>query len=395
MSQPQTPTVIPVVLPPNVVKRLTLARYQLLRARLQLSVATEFNAWQASLVLHDAADICLLSIADHRGIQRGTKSKPVFLQQYPGLLEKRTSQPFYDAAAIEDVVEVRNPAKHRGGFPSFTDVRALAERVGLALDRNCEIYLGIPLSAVSLADMIEDLDVRTLVKTAEIHTQQAKYADAAISLKHAWLLAMSRFRDRFVGYGLPSLRISLREHGRSAAGSKTLEAVEAWWERLRPTLELLVLGVDLTRYAAFEGSTPIVHLTDADRPVVYLAGEGRVLYTPETVQFCLSFVLDTIVRLQEVERIPQRGSYYTIRLTSETECLDATDSQYNGAGRLAKGQLIEGARVALGPGTGDSWTWRDPQTKRTYLIPVEAAEVVRVVTGAEYARTMAEDKGKE
>jgi hypothetical protein len=113
---------------PNVVRRLSLARYQIARARLQLVNATEFSAWQAAIALHDAADIAVLAIADQLGIPR---KKRRFMHEFPDLIEKQSGKPFFDRPLIEeDLSEVRNPAKHRGGFPGVTDVLALAERQG-------------------------------------------------------------------------------------------------------------------------------------------------------------------------------------------------------------------------------------------------------------------------
>jgi hypothetical protein len=79
-------------------------------------------------------------------------------------LGRATEKAFYDAAAIEDVIEVRNPAKHRGRFPGVADVNALVARIALVLERNSLIYLGLPLSNVSFADMIEDDVSRALIK---------------------------------------------------------------------------------------------------------------------------------------------------------------------------------------------------------------------------------------
>jgi hypothetical protein len=128
--------------------------------------------------------------------------------------------------------------------------------------------------------------------------------------------------------------------------------------------------------------------------MVYLTGEEPAMHTLESAEFNLSFVLDTVVRLQEVERVPKRSSYYVIRLKTEAEYFDANNSEYNSVGRLAPGETIQGARLALGPGAGNSWTWKDPQTNHTYLIPFEAAEIVRVTTRAEYERAVARRQTK-
>lgn len=370
-------------LPPNVTKRLVLVKYQLARARLQLRVPTEFGAWGASLALHDAAEICVLAIADFREVERNRKR---FLRDYPTALEQKVSgTTFFDRALMNDLEELRDPAKHRGDFPSVTVVRALYGRVETSLDRNCLTYIGKQLSAVSLAEMIEATDVRAFVAAAEEKLLNGKYTDAIVALKRAWHLAIPRFADRLpdtLSLSLPSFLES------SAFPEKAVRQIEQWWGTIRPTLQLLVLGVDVRRYGAFEDLGPTISVSEGGHANVYLTGQERVLHTVDTATFCLTFVLDTIVRLQEIERVPGQRSYYVLRINDEAKYFDARDPSNSSVGLLQPGTEIPAAR--LGHGKEEEWFWDDETTGKTFRIPFDAAEIIRAIPMADHERMIRE-----
>ena len=94
------------------------------------------------------------------------------------------------------------------------------------------------------------------------------------------------------------------------------------------------------------------------------------------------------------ERVPQPGGYYDVLVKVESEYLDATESSYAPAGTLAVGTSISAARFTLGPGQGNSWSWRDKQTGKTYLVAAGAVEVVRFVPRSDYVRAIREQQMK-
>jgi hypothetical protein len=377
----------------EVIDRLAMAKYQLSLCRRELESGTEFGAWQASIMLHDATETCMIAIADYCG-RRAQKSKPIILSEYPNVLTQMTSgaKPFQDASAIDDVSEIRNSAKHRGQYPGLSDVRRLLDRIESMLDRNCELYVGIRLADVSLAEKVRDTELRDLLKSAERHITAGEFTDAITRARHAWLLALGRFRRRHNSRELPAEMIrSTRLHVPSKDLEQIVHELNEWWSLVRAEMDLLALGVDLLREQAFASIAPIVHLTEGGKAIVSLRGDEQIVHTAGAAHFALTFVLENVLRLQEIDRPAPHGSYYVLEVIKNTPYYDASSSEYERpAGEFLPGTRIDGAQIALGPGPDNSWSFRDANTGHTLLIPVNAATVKSFMTADEYRRAIAE-----
>jgi hypothetical protein len=378
-------------LPADIVNRLMMAKYQLQVARRELAGQSEFGAWQASVTIHDAAETCLVALADYCGLQRASRKNPTWLGDFPKNLEKATGKPFYDVAAIEDVIEVRNPAKHRGRFPGVADVNALVARVALVLETNCQTYLGLSLSNVSLAEMIEDGVIRALAKEAEDRIAASEYPEALFKLKHAWLLLLDLFRERHstASVARDPFRSWPARSGTSPEVQELRRDLEQWWRGMSTSLELSFFGLDVLRHESFDRIAPIMHLTESGLPMAYRRGEERAVLTLDTMSFALTFVIDAAIRLQEVERIRLPGGFYVIKVKADTEFVSAeTEGYLQPAGQVPAGTELSDAQFALGPGQGDSWTWMDADSGKRRLIPFESATVVSYESAAEHYRQM-------
>ena len=373
---------------PEIVRRLTLARYQIARARLQLVNPTEFSAWQAATALHDAADIVVLAIADYVGV---TRKKRRYLHEFPVEIEKKVpTTPFFDRPLIEeDLSEVRNPAKHRGGFPGISDVTALADRTQICLDRNCSNYLGQPLSAFSLADMIADQTIRDLVKEAERHIEAAKFTEAQVALKHAWSVVIDRLTARAPGAELPRFPLSAHRVPREA--QEFVRDLDDWWRSIQSKLQLLLLGIDPVRQAAFEAIGPTFSLTEGGKRIVNRSLEDAVIHTAESANFSLLFVVDTVIRLQDMENVRQPHMRYVIRIKNACPYYEAGGGPQS-IGQLPEGKLIEDAHVGGGHWADGSsaWFWEDEATGKTYLTRLSDAEPQRWISRTEYVRQQRE-----
>jgi hypothetical protein len=371
-------------LAPNIAKRLTLVRILLLRARQELSSGLEFGAWQAATALHDAADMCLLTIADHLGVHR---QQGTHLRDYPKLIETATggTKAVTDRLLFtQDLNDARNPAKHRGGFPSVSDITVLFQRTEAALESNCNAYLGRPISSISLADVIDEPDVRDCVKRAESHIAATEYIEANAALKEAWHLLMDRVPGRFdvdvhgLGHPLPQ-RFQTNE-------PEEQRALRQWWDRIQPKLQLQLLGVDLVKYSTFESIGPHVTIFNAGNSKYYRKLGDEIVHSAASADFCLNFVLENAIRWQAASRLPKPHDGHTIEIVTACEHFDVRQTPRVSAGRLPVGHRIEGARVGGGP-DGSAWFWDDIENGRTFMITDLASAIVRhSMSESEYRR---------
>ena len=147
---------------------------------------------------------------------------------------------------------------------------------------------------------------------------------------------------------------------------------ERWWREIEVKLRLLALGVDLVRYETFDHVAPDTNIAvDGVRRIVRNPDDS-IVHTSESADFALTFLLDTIVRLQDIERLPPRGSYHTIQIDTDTPFFDVDSEGGAPAGTLKAGSTIEGAHIGLSRQDASeptAWFWRDEKAQTTYLIP--------------------------
>jgi hypothetical protein len=372
---------------PEIVNRLRMAKYQLGLAHRELSSGMDFGAWQASILVHDAVETCLMALVDATGaIPKRERPDRMVLTDYPDRLEKRSGgRPFFDARAIEDVAEMRNPAKHRGQYPSASDVDRLVSRLRDVLNQNCKIYLdGLTLDEVSLADMIERPELRDLVKAAETHIEAARFTDAVVALEHCWLLALVLYRARF---GLePRRPPSFHFSPRNSRAEDALIQVEKSLDEIYARLDLLDLGIDLVHASTFAEIGFGMWLTEGGLPHYYRKGDEEIRHTPEAVHFALTFVIENLLRFQAIALVRRSGDYYELETTRTIEYFDARKGDSTPEGVLPVGHRIAEARYGFGRKQENEWFWDDPTTKQTFFIPVSAAKIVRAITRQEHTR---------
>jgi hypothetical protein len=314
------------------------------------------------------------------------------LTDYPDRLEKRAKgKTFYDARAIEDVAEMRNPAKHRGQYPSASDVERLVSRLRDVLNQNCKIYLdGLGLDDVSLADMIQRPELRELVKTAESRIEANELTQAMVALEHCWLLALILYRARL---GLEHRnRVAFHFSPRNSRAEDALIQVETFLNEIQERLDFLDLGIDLVRAKTFDEIGFGMMLTEGGKPHYHLKGDEEIRHTPEALYFALTFVIENLLRFQAIEQVRRSGDLYDLETTRRTPYFDCRKGDYTvPSGELPAGHRIADARYGLGRQDGNEWVWDDADTKQTFAIPVNAAKIIRSITRQEHTRRVIQE----
>jgi hypothetical protein len=179
----------------------------------------------------------------------------------------------------------------------------------------------------------------------------------------------------------------LTRNEREGVSEAALRKLDEWWTSVRSLLEFLVISVDVRRFAAFRDLGPIVNETDGGYETVYLSGLERITHTLDTANFALTFVLDTIVRLQDIERIPGKSSVYRLKvIVDEIPYFDVDDPRIP-IGTLQRGAEIKFAMLGSGP-KGEEWCWDDDQSGRMFRIDFDAAEIEQPISRGDYHRSI-------
>ena len=286
----------------EVLRRVILAKDLLREAQGACGAPHDRSAFaKGVLLLHDAAEAALGAIADHLHAQ--VRREEPLLGYYDRI---RETDPGHREVPYRTQVRALNAAridiKHVGLFP---DPRACAHfpaAVENLLESLCETYLGLPLESVSLACLIRDERIRTLVEQVDQAIERGAYEEALRLLAEAVFHA---FEDKKLFIG-PLARAFAR-----GADPHAVDFPEPF--SLQSTVTLLQHGVDPYRFYRFKNLAPAIGKNrTTDELVVFwdkhYGHPGN--WTKQNATFCRDVALDAILKFQGEESREYTLVYY-------------------------------------------------------------------------------------
>lgn len=290
-------------------KRLAFAKYLYGGARERLQSPSELAAADALLRLHDSVEVFQAVVLDKFGLpkkQRGGFME--FWQQVES--ETKYMPPYQDRfRALNDM---RAALKHHATLPNLEELRELVAVVPSFFDGVASKLLNVDFQSVSLADWIENSDVREHIKHGNAGIVSGDYPRAVSEFAQAFTIL-----DGERNAGLPPYLIStigLFRHERIRSGdvelalkkavrdqtpegvSKLFQRLQAQIDELKEVIDALVWGTDLQRYKRFKYLTPIVNR--AASGVMEVIQHRQLPLAEDDAHFCLQFVLDTALSIQ-------------------------------------------------------------------------------------------------
>lgn len=142
-----------------IIRRLALVKY-LFQRGVETSKQSDLVAGFSILSFHDCIEMFLILAAENRNI-KGVKSLS-FMQFWTEMPELTLR------SQIEALKDRRVAIKHRGQFPSRQDIEISRINTTDLLVENTLTIFGMDFNSISLADMIVNNSVKTLIKSAEI-----------------------------------------------------------------------------------------------------------------------------------------------------------------------------------------------------------------------------------
>jgi hypothetical protein len=298
--------------------RLAFIRY-LHHQGVQQARLPEPQSSAAVLLLHDAVEAFLLLAAEHLGA-----APPREFGQYWDVLSPAKLTGGVNLAVKQGMVrlnKIRVNLKHHGVQPGKAAIDQNLADAATFFAANTRLVFGVDYDQVSMADVIEQEDVRELVRKAETANAGGDHVSAMVALSDACgLLLMPRRSDssqpsplrfghniRWWGRPLDKVKKALRPSGNVRgsdihAGDRQFlaEHIDAVTEAviaLQTAARVTTLGIDYAAYLRFIGLTPR-HVDTMDGKRDYRAPKG---YAPtcHDVEFCYQFVVSASLRLTE------------------------------------------------------------------------------------------------
>lgn len=323
-------------------KRLTYAKYLHGAAAADLVSPSALVAAEALLRLHDSIEIFQLVVLDKLGVPR--KQGGGFMEFWEQVKSKGAKEPPYKDR-LRQLNEMRVAFKHHAILPHPTDLRELSAAVHPFFVEVSEEILGLDFSMVSLADLVDDPNVREHMKSAERSIRSQEYQDAVSEITIAFYLVVhQKYSEipKYLGFssGLfaishpPKLNLGDIPYEAQAAVheiEKALESLHSQLQEQGEMLEMLAWKIDWQRYTKFKYLTPNVFQTgDGKFHLNWQTSLGRP-HVKKDCEFCFQFVLDTALAIQAQKfRLPDRFKPYQIKTIGDPPtALYRVDSEGN------------------------------------------------------------------
>lgn len=262
------------VLAPEVLNRLLIGRELLRNFGPNLTPQSDALAVaRAILNAHDAAELIISAIADQ--LQAGGNKKPPLLDYIQNIEKKRGGILFPGKLFLKTLNEQRVQFKHHGAFPNVSEFHQVLTKTTDYLGQACSIYLGISLFELDRCSLIADDEARGFYLEARDLSHVGKYREALESLARAMDAAL---QEKFI-------LLSVNDNQSEIA------------------LQLTAYGVDPGAFIRMQQFLPEIGLSEKREWNARLYGH-RGNWRSVNVEFCLSTVLDLILKLQHAPYQP-------------------------------------------------------------------------------------------
>lgn len=276
------------MIPRDIIFRLVLARAFLLSSKQRLARLSDVTAIALAVVaLHDCLDNLLGAVASANNLSP-KQEKATLLHTFaaidtakPGTLGPKTSFERLNALRVE--------IKHHGIVPNVQETGVLIEELETTADRISSLYFGMPLSHISLVEMVRDEEKRGELRRIAALIDNEDYKEALVECASANFRA---FEEIHLTIKLAALTI-FPDSG-AAISQKQRIFYEADIERLK--YEMIGAGISLEEFHLFKNLVPTVGWSNYEEKTVTFKKDSDYWHPANWNETNARFCLDVLTR---------------------------------------------------------------------------------------------------
>ena len=294
----------------SVVKRLAFIKY-FYKVAVEQSQRPEPLCSASILTFHDAIEFFLQLASEYLDVGKG---QPSFMEYWEILASKLPEGMPTQKESMRRLNRARVALKHHGTSPSKLDIEAFRASATNFFEENTPAIFDIKFSEISLIELVQCEETKNSLKESEQRLEENKIEESLDKVALAFTQLINDYESRkrghfgrspfFFGESLTFLSSFHMGIDRSQVGEladfidKIKESVEA----LQDAVKILSLGVDYRRYAKFRLLTPRIYRSlDGNYHVSRVQWGEKGVPSVEDVQFCIDFVIESAVILQEFD----------------------------------------------------------------------------------------------
>lgn len=287
-------------------QRLSFAKYLYYNACEQ-SRSAELLAAASLLMFHDALELFLQISAEHLDVG---SNQPSFMDYWHILSPKLDGQSLPQKESMRRLNKARVSLKHNGTLPSRLDIEAHRTAATTFFADACPLIFGIPFEGLSLIEYVSSDDIREHLKRAEVCSEKGDFLTATDEIAVAYEKLINGYStkktmecNKTYSYN-PS--VNILSGSRLRLRDPELQEV---LRQMQDAIRVLALGIDAKKYMKFKSNLPSVTQTmdgkyHADRIIRSSAWRPP---SKHYVQFCILFVVECAIRLDEPDSIATTG----------------------------------------------------------------------------------------
>jgi len=286
----------------NVLKRLAFIRY-LYNLAVEQSQRPEPMCSSAILTFHDSVELFLQLGSEHFGVSKKSKN----FMDYWQILKDEKQLELGQKVSMRRLNKARVGLKHDGNLPSRLAIDDFRISVTNFFDENTPLLFGVNFFEISLIELVQSEKVKNNLLEAEEYLIKGEYENSLDEVALAFRQLIDDYGHRkrdefgrspfFFGELLVFVdSVSIGDSMVKTVPDEVIRSIEA----LQNAVKILSLGLDYRRYAKFRLLTPVVMRFPGGKYYIQRIDRKKEV-TEEEVRFCIDFVIESAVLLQEFE----------------------------------------------------------------------------------------------
>lgn len=293
-----------------IVNRLAKIKY-LYKIGIEQSMQEGAFAGFSILAFHDCAEMFLLLLLEDQDPRpKNKQSEKISFMGYWDIFDDLSLK-----ESMNKLKDRRVNIKHKCIFPSNMDIEESRIIITQFFRENTLKFFNIDFDTISLADLIEYAKIKDYVLKAESYLNQNKFFESLSNAKLGFVELIDTYEsDKKIWLkSIFSIGEEIGKGYEKIVPSKELHKVR-WFEQvtkttnaLRNVLKISALGIDYKKYSLFNFLTPdlIVACSIDGEKILRLESadsfENKISMKVEDCQFCIDFVVDSALKLQEFQ----------------------------------------------------------------------------------------------
>lgn len=258
------------------------------------------------LMFHDSIELFLQLSTEYLGASPRTN---IGFMEYWGIInQKLQGQQLSQKNQMNRLNRARVNLKHHGILLNESDIESFRVNTSDFFSDNCSIVFGINFLEISLIDLIDNSDVKDLVRDAVNYYEQNNIKRALEHFSLSFKVLIYDFEEKFQAYRYQLFGIEkLIPHCEDDVIRSDLDNVSYAIDNIQYKLKYLIYGINVKDSIKFSLLTPDVYFIRTDFrnyrigvPLPFLEERERP-YSQDQLEFCKDFIIDCAVKLQEFD----------------------------------------------------------------------------------------------